>query len=191
MRVRLDSPPQRTSCWRIPWESSAVTARIWRTTRSGPSSASRSPPSRHDALPRRRQDPHARRHRQSERRPRRRGREAPGDRSAGEVRRPGRSRMARDCTFKSLQRKLQDPFHILHFVGHSAFTRRRRFDPPAVRRERTDEGSASRRDRPTDRSSELAGSCVVFNSCDGSADEARRSFRKHRDDVGAAGQRAP
>ena len=29
-----------------------------------------------------------------------------------------------DCTFRSLQRKLQDPFHILHFVGHSAFTGR-------------------------------------------------------------------
>jgi hypothetical protein len=27
-----------------------------------------------------------------------------------------------NCTYKSLQRKLLEPFHILHFVGHGAFT---------------------------------------------------------------------
>ena len=60
-----------------------------------------------------------------------------------------------NCTFKSLQRALQDPYHILHFVGHSAFTAEGDSILSAVRRERAEEGGASRHDRPTDRSPEL------------------------------------
>jgi hypothetical protein len=71
-----------------------------------------------------------------------------------------------DCTFKSLQRKLQDPYHILHFVGHSAFT-----DQGDSIVLLSDENGMPK-EQSADSLAQLIGrqsslQLVVFNSCDG------------------------
>ncbi len=71
-----------------------------------------------------------------------------------------------DCTFKSLQRKLQDPFHILHFVGHSAFTP----DGDSILLLCDENGQM--KEVQADAIAQLIGrqnslQLVVFNSCDG------------------------
>ena len=71
-----------------------------------------------------------------------------------------------ECTFKSLQRKLQDPFHILHFVGHSAFTA----EGESILLLSDENGQ--RKEVPADTIAQLIGrqnslQLVVFNSCDG------------------------
>ena len=71
-----------------------------------------------------------------------------------------------NCTFKSLQRKLQDPFHILHFVGHGAFTA----EGESILLLSDENGQ--RKEVPADTIAQLIGrqnslQLVVFNSCDG------------------------
>ena len=71
-----------------------------------------------------------------------------------------------DCTFKSLQRKLQDTYHILHFVGHSAFTD----DGDSIILLSDENGMA--KEQSADSVAQLIGrqnslQLVVFNSCDG------------------------
>ena len=71
-----------------------------------------------------------------------------------------------DCTFKSLQRKLQDPFHILHFVGHSAFT------PDGDSIVLLCDENKQMKEVQADTIAQLIGrqnslQLVVFNSCDG------------------------
>jgi hypothetical protein len=71
-----------------------------------------------------------------------------------------------NCTFKSLQRKLQDPFHILHFVGHSAFT------PEGDSILLLCDENGQRKEVQADTIAQLIGrqnslQLVVFNSCDG------------------------
>jgi CHAT domain len=71
-----------------------------------------------------------------------------------------------DCTFKSLQRKLQDTYHILHFVGHSAFTD----DGDSIILLTDENGMA--KEQSADSVAQLIGrqnslQLVVFNSCDG------------------------
>ena len=71
-----------------------------------------------------------------------------------------------DCTFKSLQRKLQGTYHILHFVGHSAFT-----DEGESIILLSDENGMPK-EQSADSIAQLIGrqnslQLVVFNSCDG------------------------
>ena len=71
-----------------------------------------------------------------------------------------------DCTFKSLQRKLQDPYHILHFVGHSAFTA----EGESILL--LSDENKQKKEVPADAIAQLIGrqnslQLVVFNSCDG------------------------
>ena len=71
-----------------------------------------------------------------------------------------------NCTFRSLQRKLQDPFHILHFVGHSAFT------PEGDSILLLCDENGQRKEVQADTIAQLIGrqnslQLVVFNSCDG------------------------
>ncbi len=71
-----------------------------------------------------------------------------------------------DCTFKSLQRKLQNPYHILHFVGHSAFTA----EGDSILLLSDENGQ--RKEVQADTIAQLIGrqnslQLVVFNSCDG------------------------
>ena len=71
-----------------------------------------------------------------------------------------------DCTFKSLQRKLQDEYHILHFVGHGAFTD----DGDSIILLSDENGMA--KEQSADSVAQLIGrqnslQLVVFNSCDG------------------------
>jgi hypothetical protein len=71
-----------------------------------------------------------------------------------------------DCTFKSLQRKLQDTYHILHFVGHSAFTD----EGDSIILLSDENGMA--KEQSADSIAQLIGrqnslQLVVFNSCDG------------------------
>ena len=71
-----------------------------------------------------------------------------------------------DCTYKSLQRKLLDPYHILHFVGHGAFTA----EGEAILLLSDENGQT--KEVPANAIAQLIGGqnalqLVVFNSCDG------------------------
>ena len=69
-------------------------------------------------------------------------------------------------TYHQLQRKLQEPFHILHFVGHSAFTA----DGKSI--VLLEDENGGRDEKAADTIAQLIGrrnslQLVVFNSCDG------------------------
>ena len=71
-----------------------------------------------------------------------------------------------NCTYRTLQRKLLDPFHILHFVGHGAFTA----DGEAILLLSDENGQ--QKEVPANTIAQLIGGqkalqLVVFNSCDG------------------------
>ena len=71
-----------------------------------------------------------------------------------------------DCTYRTLQRKLLDPYHILHFVGHGAFTA----DGEAILLLSDENGQ--QKEVPANTIAQLIGGqkslqLVVFNSCDG------------------------
>jgi hypothetical protein len=71
-----------------------------------------------------------------------------------------------NCTYRTLQRKLLDPYHILHFVGHGAFTA----DGEAILLLSDENGQ--QREVPANAIAQLIGGqkslqLVVLNSCDG------------------------
>ena len=79
-----------------------------------------------------------------------------------------------NCTYKMLQRALQDPWHILHFVGHGAMTRH---GEPIVLLNGEDGGV---HEVPGNTIAQLAGQdslqLVVFNSCDGARTTPEDAF---------------